>query len=769
MIAELTDTIFLKAIRMNARRSYLLVLLLLIGCQQTNVSADKLALPVDEAVAEAELDTQLKINRDALLKGSSEQIRIDAAAVMLVSEEPLARKILLDALKQSENIAARIAVCKALSQAGASQEAINQKGDFIQPMLNILTTDEDFTRAKLAAEATLIFEYEQISEQLEKIVTDPSQPTRARLNAICALKLQPDMRAIFKLMDLLGDPESQVAAEAEKALKSLAIPIGENAKARREIREGLERKGKEEFLMYWRIRQEMQRQMSELKTQLDLWQKMYLAILDKIYEGIGAAPDKGRFLAEHLCSSEAPVRLWALEKVEQLRVGTSKLPAELGPILVNLISDQDRDVRLKTAKLLSLMGELNSAEKLAEQLEIEQYDDVRMRLFVALGVACSYAFLPDSGIEIPPEIRRQTLKWAAEYLSEQEAEKAENGAKVIKKLLEQDGLTSAEVDRYLGLLVERYKRQAGGADGALRGELLGIMAGLCAQTSVHRTKAAKFFESSFVEALDDKTDLVRIAAVDGLINIGKAMARKTFPKDLVNDGSIEVRKRLINLAGEVGGKDDLIWLWEKIGSDNESESAWQAMLKIFKRSDTAVLSKWVAEFDPRSAQSRLSDEQRITFLEMAEGKASGENKPKMLKDVRERLAQIYSKSGEFQQAAEYWGMLRGAAQSTEEKEAILARLLDVYLKWANVEAAAQLVHNCLLERDLEPNSVIGLSIDHYLTSPSAAAEPNAMLEALAKIEIKTTEPRPKWAEQLNRWNERFGRAKEPDKPKEADN
>lgn len=756
---------------MSAKRSYLLMLLLLLGCQQADVSVGEPAPPVSEAVAEAELGRQLKIYKSTLLEGTSEEIRVDAAVELLFSKEAPAREVLLDALRQSENTSARVAVCRALIKARTSQGAVERKGDFIEPLLNILTTDEDFARARLAAEATLIFEYEQISELLEKIVTDPSQPTGARLNAIYTLKLQPDMGAIFKLMDLLDDPESQVAAEAENALKSLAIPIGEDARARREIREGLERKGKEEFLMYWRVRQEMQRQMGELKRQLALWQKFYLAALDKIYEGISedSAAAKGNFLAEHLGSSEAIVRLWALEKVEQLRVGTSKLPAELGPVLVNLISDQNRVVRLKIAKLLSLMGELNSAEKLLEQLKVEHDDEVRMELFVALGGACYYAFLPGSGIKIPPEIRKQTLELAAEYLSQQEPKKAQKGAEVIKKLLEQDGLTSAEAEGYLDLLAKRYRQEVDSANGALRGELLDIMAGLCAQTSVHRAKAANFFGPLFVEALDDKTDLVRTAAVDGLINIDKATARKIFPKDLVNDSSIEVRKRLINLAGEVGGQDDLVWLWEKIGSNGESEPAWQAMSKIFKRSDTAVLSRWMAEFDSQSARARLSDEQRITFLEMTEGKASGENEPKMLKDVRERLAQLYSKRGEFQRAAEYLGMLRKVARTDEEKEAILARLLDVYLKWPNVEAAAQLVHNCLLEKDLDPNNVIIISIDDYLAGPPAGADPNVMLEALAEIKVNTAEPRPKWAEQLKCWNDRFGRAKEPGKPEGADN
>ena len=169
-MVQLRRRVLFKVIRMSAKRLYLVMLLLVIGCQQAGVGAHKPALPANEAIAEAELDKQLKINRDALLKGTSEQMRIDAATVMLFSENPRARKILLAVLKQTENSSARVAVCKALSQTRASQERIKENGDFIQPLLEILTAEEDFDRAKLAAEATLIFEYEQIQEQLEKIV-----------------------------------------------------------------------------------------------------------------------------------------------------------------------------------------------------------------------------------------------------------------------------------------------------------------------------------------------------------------------------------------------------------------------------------------------------------------------------------------------------------------------------------------------------------------------------------------------------------------------
>jgi HEAT repeat protein len=747
-----------------AKRLFVLILLLSAGCQQGDANQDKAARPLDKvkpdrikASTKGELSRQLKINKNALLQGASEQIRVDAATVMLFSEDPQAREILLEVLSQGENAAARTAVCKALSQARGMQESVKKEEDFISPLLEILAT-KDFAEAKLAAEATLLFKYDAISGPLEKMAADRSLPVKARLNVIYALKLQPDMRAIFQIIRLLDDPDKQVATEAENALHSLGIPIGRDAETRKQIIEGLKRKGRDEFLRDWMVRQDTQ--IRNLEAELELWKGMYLSSMNKIYEGLSDDAAKGKFLAEQL-----EVRLWALEKISQWRVGTkSELPAELGPVLVKLISDQSRDVRLKTAGLLSLMGQLNSSQALLQQLEAEQDDEVRTELFVALGGACYYAFLPSSEVKVPEEVRQKTLEWATKFLLDDEQKKSQKGAEVIRKLLEQDGLTSVESERYFGLLAERYKREKDTTDSVLRGELLGAMAGLCGPRSVHKAEAAKIFEPLFEKALNDKTDLVREASIEGLINIDKTKALSKLKGGFANDSSAKIRQRVIKLAGEVGSGDDLTWLSEKLGSA-ESEPAWQAMLTIFKAVDTDVLDKWVKRFSSQDMKTVLSDEQKISFLEIAERKASGENKVKMLKNVRWQLARLYSQSGRFEQAAKCLGLLRESAESPAEKDAILAELLGIYLRWPKLETAVQLVNNCLLEEDLGPDNVIVLSIDKYLAGLPPTADPNTanvVLEAL--INIKTVKDRPKWAEQVRRWSNRIGQPVDVNKP-----
>ena len=761
MTSKFAGKLLFKVIGMGARRSYLIVLLLTIGCQQSVISAEKPMTVVRETATRPELDTQLKVNRDALLKGSSEQIRIDAATVLLVSDNPLARNILLETLEQPENSAARAAVCKALSLYRAEQKAVRDANDFIQPLLGMLPS-ENAADAKLAAEALLIFDYGQISGQIEKMASDNSLPAKARLNIVYALKVQPDKKAVIKLLRLVDDPEKQVAATAEGALRSLGMPVGEDAETRDEIIYELQRKGRDEFLRDWLIRQEAQ--MRELGVELQWWQKQHLAALSIIYDGLGTDEEKGKLLSERLGSPKALVKLWALEKVSEWRKSTNpKLPPEIEPILVNLISDADRDVRLRTAQLLSLMGKLNSgsAEKLLARLKEEQEDDVQVELFVALGWVCHYALLPNASVKIPEEVIKQTLAWAEKYLLGEDTKKAQKGADVIKKLLGQNGLAAEEVDKYLGLLAKRYKDQKSGSNGgALRGELLNTMADLCGQGSSCRDKAARLFRPLFEEALSNETDLVREAAVNGLINVDKAMALRIL-REFVHDSSVNVRKLIMGLASDVGGKEDLTWL-EKMGSGGDSDTAWQSMLTIFKRSDVEVLGQWMTRFERGSTNIKLSDEQWTAFLETVESKVDVKSNPEMFANVREKLAHLYAKKGEYERSAKYWGGLLETAKGAGQRDRIRGELLDVYLRGENFEAAGLLIANCLLEKDLDSNNVVVSTIERFLGGAQGTVS-KKLLEELGKIQAPAG--RTAWLERRQSWLERFGgKPEDPNKP-----
>jgi len=126
----------------------------------------------------------------------------------------------------------------------------------------------------------------------------------------------------------------------------------------------------------------------------------------------------------------------------------------------------------------------------------------------------------------------------------------------------------------------------------------------------------------------------------------------------------------------------------------------------------------------------------------------------MLQSVEERLAELYLKTSQFERAADYLGRLYETAATVEAKEKVLSDLLYVYLRWPKVELAAKLVEDRLVGRDLDPNDAVVRSVDDYLAKLPAGTDPNALLDALGKIQPPG--PRPLWQDRLKQWLIRFG-------------
>jgi HEAT repeat protein len=737
------------------------MLALAAGCSQGVVSAEP-PQAAGEASVEQQLGKQLRINKAALFEGSTEQIRIDAATVLLLSEDAMARKILTDTLAQTAGVEAKIAVCKALSQSRTASERPKRLNDFAGPLLKVLETEENFDTARLAAEAMIVLDRNLLTGPLEKMAVDPSEKRHARINAMYAMRLQPDFEVIKLLMKLLDDTDNEVALEAEEHLRSLGIPIAKDPQTRQKYLDELESKGLDAFLRDLGMGQEAR--VSQLTEEVDFWRKQYLSALSQLYVHIKEDKARSDFLALQLADEHPAVRLWALDKLKQWRLGTkSKLPFDkIEPVLLALISNENRLVRLRTSELLGLMIEMNSAGKLLEQLRVEKDEEVRMELFAALGGACHYALTPNSGSEVSEEVKTQTLEWAGRYLGEGGFEKPIKGAEVIRKMLEHEGWDTKVVGEYLGLLVKRYA----GTDNdpqarALRGELLRNMARICSQ-DVYKDESAKAFRPLFNKALYAETDLIREAAVDGLINIDASQALTALRDESANDPSARVRARLIELARQAGGHEDLVWLTEKLGQPQEHQPAWQAMLDIFKRSDADIMAEWLGKLELQVPQGLISGDEWLFLLEMAERKAASSEKPGMLNSVREKMAVVHSNNGNFERAASYWGQVNEAISQPGAKAVVRGNLLNAYLRWPNLEQAVGLVHICLLEEDLGPDSPVVATIDAYLETPAEGADPNTLVGALEQMVV--TEARPMWADQMRLWSQRLTPDTGPEKP-----
>jgi hypothetical protein len=259
--------------------------------------------------------------------------------------------------------------------------------------------------------------------------------------------------------------------------------------------------------------------------------------------------------------------------------------------------------------------------------------------------------------------------------------------------------------------------------------------------------------------------------VDGCISIDRAGAVRKSSENMAADPSVAIRQKLIDLAGEVGGPEDLDWLAEKVGGagDGEPVWAWQAMLKIFRRSDTSVLGVWATKIKTLAEAGKIAADQRIAFLTLVEQQAQNENRADLLKCVRWDLAHLYVQTNNLKQASDSLKALIGTAATGEERQQIQSLQLRVYLGLSDVQQASDLVSKCFSDKELDSKSkVVIRSIEEYLNDPKTT-DPAAVIATLRQIKIQDTGAEKEWEGLLSGWTEKFAKAKKAEDGGRVDN
>ena len=688
---------------------------------------------------ENETDTarQLRIYEDALMRGSTEQSRTDAAVELLRRGDGGARELLLKALVSRDNPQAGHAVCRGLIESKSWPEGVGSRKEFLEPLIGMLI-DEAGANARLAADALLVFKYSEVAERLGNLARNSELKRQIRLNTVYALKLWPDKEAVLELVNLLDDADPEVAAAVANALPYW-IPLGTDKQT---ILLELQRKSPDEIIKAQL--EGLRQQMGKLAGERDLWKKMYLAALDRDYEK-SDEDAKGKMLVEKMPSELTSVRLWAVRKVAAF---TGPRPKEFRENLLTLISDKNREIRLAAAGALASMSKLDPAEKLLAQFKVETYSDVSLAIFDALGEACFFAFSPGSPVTLDESIRTETLTISARYIGSQDPETSAKGAEVMGKLLELDGLAKEDARKYLETLGARYV-DAKEKPGFLRGKLLNVMTRLCGR-GAYQKDAAGLYGDFFVQGLAVKDDnTLRQAAAGGLVNIDKVVAFRLFKENaLSNDSSPVVRRLVINLAGELGRAEELIWLSDRLDKNGEADPAWQAMRKILLRED----AKEVLACGRRLAAGTDKSGHAGEVLEMAEKKAEGQKDAELLTAVRTSLRDWYSQRDDYAKVIVYCDKLLSTTTDAVEREKLHLRLLGAYLQTADVAKVRQLMASRLAKGDMGVEDAFVSKIGTFLTMPDAnAAAKTAVVEAL--VAIKPTEARPRWMSQLSVWQQ----------------
>lgn len=728
---------------MNPRRvrffilfAYILSLSSFVQCQEEPaVGASTPTVPLETEEASAR---QLRIYRETLLQGSTEDVRVDAAVGLLLQNNAQSRDILISALKAEENPLARQAVCKALIKSRGLSQTISAKEIFLEPLMGILQGKSP-EQAELAAEAMLLFDYAEIAGPIRQLLDNKELSTPVRCNAIYALQVRPEPIALRSLIGLLDNPDSDIAKAAEAALQeAFGIPVGTSRTVWADILIELQRKSPEDIRRERLLRQEMK--LREVQAESARWQKLYLSSLDKQYEPLDEA-GRGKMLLELMDSDLAPIRLWALDKLTKYPIGTNE---KLREKLLSYLSDSSRDVRLQTAKALMNMSVLNPAARLLERFGQEKDPEVALAMFGALGEAVFFAFSSNSQIELSPEIKTRTLAIATEYLNQDGADAAEKGAVVIGKILELNNLPPESILSYLSALKERYMRSSAQSSG-LRANLLSILARLCGQGG-SKEAACVLYEPLFKEALTvtDNPQL-RLAAAQGLVYIDKVKALELFRQNqLMLDESIAVRQLVIDLAGQTGQGADLDWLLKMLSGNGYSEQVWQSIRSICQRQSAAFLLDWAVSL--KSAAGLAVGYVR-EVLDMAEQKAAAEKNSGLLLQIQQTSIAWIAEQKMWEQGGIYLTKINYSAAENGFSEDTNNQILKICLYAGLSDKASQYIQNKLVRSDISRTSPYIVVLKEYFNDESVGIDSRlSILKQITSIQI---ENRPRWSSFVN--------------------
>lgn len=685
---------------------------------------------------------QLRVYSEALMQGSSEEVRVDAAIGLLLRQDAAGRDVLVRALRASDNPLARASVCRALIRSRGLGGTVVPADLFVEPLIEVLTGSDEGV-SKLAAEALLIYRFSDIEGPLMSVIKDTQRDIKVRLRGIYALQVRTEPQAFRLLIQLMDEPNPEIQQAAERALQeSFGIPVGTGRQVWTTILEQLRQKSPEDIRRERLLRQEMR--LREIQEERDRWQRLYLSALDNEFE-LQPPEVRGRYLLERLNSDLAPIRLWALRKMNRL---SGDVEPALRERLLVLLGDPEREVRLQTARVLTTMSVLNPAEKLLEQHKKETDSQVSMAIFEALGEACYFALSPGSNITLPESMPNEVLELAANYLRNEQAAAARLGGEVMRKLLERVNIDSAQSAVYLGSLADRY-RQAVSAGGALAGDLLMIMARLSSQ-GYQKELAGQLFQEIFKEAITDKNNPeIRLAGATGLIGIDRNEAFRAFKEyGLASDSNSSIRQMVYELAGQVGDKEDLEWLSRQIGGNGASDVAWQAFRAILQKQRAAVCVDWAK----RGAEQGFLPERQRFIWDLAEQKAAAESSRALLEEIWTNQMKLAETAKDYAQILEISKRIKAGNARPEfvDTANLVAFRAAVLLRQYAV--AESILKEVLARGDIGKSHPIATFIESYFSTPDVKEADKA--DFVKGLKENTISPNyPEWSVQVQNWTE----------------
>ena len=687
-----------------------------------------------EVAGDASSD-QFLINKTMLFSDGDQNVRVVAAKQLLLSDKTASRELVLNILNSDADAKAKTAIFLAIIESDNWSRKIPNADELAVALCKAITVDDPEV-SNLGCQALSMFDYSLIGPTLVKIVSDESNPIHVRLNAINGLKASlPNRDVIPELVKLLDNPNPQISQAADEALQEW-VPLGKDKKIWRQVISDLGQKTPEQIVKERLLRQEAK--LRQLNIDMEKIRAEHLAVLEDLYQFKTVNNGRKEFLLEQLKSSQPKVRLWALDKVSQWKNST-KLPDEFSPVLIAMIADNSWQVRSSVADLLVYMGDIAPAKALLSQLNKELNDYAAISELNALSEACYYASISNGKVVVDKSLRIAAIGIAEDFLQSSNKLKVVAGAKSFARMIEKNGVGEEVVSKGLSLVRASFDKAVSDNDDKLILGLLKIMASLCQNSNYYNGLSAKAFHDSFSKYLESKSVEIKIAAMNGLINIDSTAALHDFKnRKFYEYPDPRVVSTVVSLAGKVGQSGDLDWLSGILSKD--SDQAWDSILKILSRSNGQIIWKWLETFE----KMKVPVDRLVQVLNISEKKPGFEVRSKL------RLARIYTDKEDNAIAVKYYESALNLGLDPATAQKVNLELLKYSLSIGNISRASEILAWKLGRSDIIASKGYGKAVDAYFTDKYV--DSSAKLDLYKRIvAIKTPTERLSWKGAISRW------------------
>jgi HEAT repeat protein len=676
--------------------------------------------------------------------------REDAARRLVSRHSPGATAILRSSFQRQGNVAAQVAIAKALSQDPAPDPA------FVGPMTNALGPDPRLDEA--AADALVNYrDNAQVPQILENAANNQLLPDLARVAIIRALGGIIQKPVARYLRNKLLDPN-----ESGDVQDAAADALGEMTG----LRDAYQR-DRQRWSQWWNnnasqsddawradVLGNQLRQFKQTRQRYDQLVHVLSGTLGFAYAQLPPAAKAATILG-YLSSTTPELRAAGAGLVSGDFEGNRAVPPEVRQQLRSLIGDSDPGVRLAVVTTLETMNDRSASPALITQLVQETDPNVKKRIAEALGQMHDPAAVP------------ALLRMLQSGYFDEGAAAADALVKLAPTLRQSDPAgASACADALEQMLNDP---RTGGATGAtLRAACTAALAALAPP------QAAATFRD-LLRAQNPQPDPVRIAALAGLGALADANSASMIA-NLMSDPNADVRLAAAKALASIATFGQAEQLYGLLDPANETdarvrEAAWLDLVHVL-RSPAATkedLVGWPDRFkDPERrlvalqalADAVARDRNQLPPRPADQQAADDQFLAEQRQNIGETLMELKhpdEAATAYQLALEYWrGAGRNQPGSETTLDGLVGDMMDALLAGRQYETATDFA-----EQQLTTNPAYQLVVGPRIKSEAsrlAATDPAAATRLIddalnlgnPPLEQRYTEDLRQTRDQLNR-------------------